>query len=179
MKHFKSISISVIFVFFFVSTLFTQAPDTLWTRTYGGDNQDIGYSIEVLPKGEFIIVGETKSFGFGNRDVYLIKTDSLGEVLWTKTYGGIENDGGRVIRRSYDGGFIIAGYTESFDPGVCNIYLIKIDSLGDIIWTRTYGGIIANSSYSVKNTIDNGYIIAGKSSLHGFRDIDFYIHKLK
>ena len=126
--------------------------DTLWTKTYGGDSSDIGNSVQQTTDGGYIVAGTTNSFGAGNVDVYLIKTNSIGDTMWTKTYGGTNIDVGSYVRQTLDGGYIIARYTGSFGAGGFDVYLIKTNSLGDTLWTRTYGGTFADFGSSVQQT---------------------------
>jgi len=146
--------------------------DTLWTRTYGGPKRDMGYSVQQTKDGGFIVVGYTESFGAGEYDVYLIKTDENGDTLWTRTYGGEGDDIGYSVQQTEDGGFIIIGETESFGAGKFDVYLIKTDGNGDTIWTRTYGGEGCDIGYSVQQTKDGGFIIAGS------KDDDVYLIKI-
>jgi len=88
--------------------------DTLWTRTYGGSGHDYGYSVQQTADSGFVVAGYTYSFGAGSRDVYLIRTDATGDTLWTRTYGGEDEDIGRSVQQTSDGGFVVAGYTYSF-----------------------------------------------------------------
>ena len=135
--------------------------DTIWTRTYGGSDYDGGFSVAQTSDGGYIIAGYTRSFGAGEEDVYLVKTDSLGDTIWTRTYGGSDDDHGYSVAQTSDGGYIVAGYTESFGAGSWDVYLVKTDGLGDTIWTRTYGGSDWDEGYSVAQTSDGGYIVAG------------------
>ena len=135
--------------------------DTLWTKTYGGPERDEAYSVQECSDGGFIITGETKSFDADSVDVYLIRTDKNGDTLWTKTYGGPKYDGGYSVQECSDGGFIIAGETESWGYYV---YLIRTDENGDTLWTKTYGKGIDNTGYSVQKCKSGGFIIAGKES---------------
>jgi len=135
--------------------------NTLWTRTYGGTSSDYGYSVQHTSDGGYIIAGDTDSFGGSDRDVYLIKTDASGDTLWTRTYGGTRWDGGNSVQQTSDGGYIIAGYTESFGSGGRYVYLIKTDAGGDTLWTRNYGWWSSGYGESVKQTSDGGYVIAG------------------
>ncbi len=151
--------------------------ETLWTHTYGGVYIDFGYDIAQTLDNGFIIVGQTTSFGAGDYDVYLIKTDSLGDTMWTRTYGGLEPDGATSICVTPDGDFIIAGHTSSFGAGDYDVYLLKIDSFGDTIWTRTYGGSSMDVGQSVQQTLDDGYIIAGYSCSFDSVDTNVYLIK--
>jgi len=141
--------------------------DTLWTRTYGGSNEDRLREVQQTTDGGYILVAETLTFGAGNADVYLVKTDSIGNVMWTKTYGGSSGDYGYSVRQTTDGGYIIAGHTQSFGAGGIDVYLIKTDSIGNMIWTKTYGGSSSDYGYSVRQTTDGGYIIVGYTESFG------------
>jgi len=135
--------------------------DTLWTQTYGGSDFDVGNSVQQTADGGFIVAGETKSFGAGNKDVYLVRTDSNGETIWTQTYGGGNYDVGNSVQQTADGGFIVTGVTRSYGAGNDDVYLVKTDSNGDTIWTQTYGGGNYEVGNSVQQTTDGGYIVSG------------------
>jgi hypothetical protein len=150
--------------------------DTLWTRTYGGTSYDQGWSVQQTADGGYVIAGYTESFGAGNGDVYLIKTNASGDTLWTRTYGGTEHDEGCSVQLTADGGYIIAGRTYSPDAED-DVYLIKTNASGDTLWTRTYGGTSHDLSYSVQRTADSGYIIAGLANCRGEEDGDVYLIK--
>ncbi len=151
--------------------------DTLWTKNYGGTSYDDGYSVQQTSDNGYIIAGVTNSFGAGYNDVYLIKTNESGDTLWTKTYGGTDHDRGFSVQQTLDGGYIIAGYTESFGAGIYDVYLIKTNANGDTIWTKTYGGIDSDIGRAVQQTSDNGYIIAGYTSSFGAGLTDVYLIK--
>ncbi|MDI6839472.1 MAG: T9SS type A sorting domain-containing protein [bacterium] len=140
--------------------------DTIWTRTYGGSGSDRGYSVKQTSDGGYIIAGATNSYGASGYNVYLIKTDSDGNTSWEKVFGGDGNDHGRSVAQTSDGGYIIAGYTDSYGAGY-DVYLIKTNSAGDTTWTRTYGGSGDDRGYSVVQTTDGGYIIAGCTKSFG------------
>ena len=134
--------------------------DTQWTKTYGGSDSDMGYSIRQTLDSGFIIAGYTYSFGHGSADIWLIKTDVNGDTLWTRTFGGNYFDVGYSVQQTTDGGYIIAGETWSFGEGLNDVWLIKTDTEGDTLWTRTFGGSNNDVGLSVKQTTDKGYIIA-------------------
>ena len=129
-----------------------------WERNYGGSGSDYGNSMVVLDDGSFIVAGSTRSFGAGASDVYLVKADSLGDTLWTKTYGGTSYDRANFISKIPDGGFIVIGYTSSFGMPGENIYLLRTDENGDTLWAQTYVGDEGNC---VQPTSDGGFILAG------------------
>ena len=97
--------------------------------TIGGPDLDRGVSVSLTQDGGYIAVGVTKSFGEGEEDVYLVKTDAQGEVLWSQTYGGPEPDFGWSVHEAADG-YILAGFTESFGNGDSDCYLIKTAPTG-------------------------------------------------
>jgi len=148
-----------------------------WTRTYGGDNYDDGFSVQQTSDGGYIITGSTSSYGTGNADVWLIRTDPAGDTLWTKTFGGTEYDGGASVQQTSDGGYIIAAWTYSFGAGGCDVWLIKTDASGNQSWAKTFGGTSGGHCYSVQQTADGGYIVAGSTVSEGPTWVDVWLIK--
>jgi hypothetical protein len=149
-----------------------------WSKTYGGSDWDGGRSVQQTTDGGYIIAGSTESFGLGQSDVYLIKIDATGNGQWSKTYGGNEWDQGQSVQQTTDEGFIIVGSTSSFGAGSSDVYLIKTDSSGNLQWEKTFGGIESDVGYSVQQTTDGGYIIAGETKSIGAGNYDFYLVKI-
>lgn len=141
--------------------------DTLWSKTYGGVDADQGFDMQETSDGGFILVGKTKSFGAGDADVYLIKTDFLGSEVWSKTIGGAGRDEGCSVRPTPDNGYIIAGRTNSYGAGADDFYLIKTNAGGDTLWTKVYGGANGESASAVRNTLDSGFIVFGTTGSFG------------
>lgn len=131
-----------------------------WYKTLGGEKDDCGRSIRRTNDGGYIICGWTKSFGDGAADVYLIKTDSNGNEIWSNVYGGPLTDRGHSVRQTGDGGYIIAGFT-SIDFFNYNAYLIKTDKAGKLVWEKTFGGSSNTMGNSVSETGDGAYLMAG------------------
>ncbi len=133
-----------------------------WVRSYGGESYDGGNSIDTT-SGGFIIAGFTNSYGGGGSDVWLVRTNASGMSQWTQTFGGVEDDYASSVSSTADGGYIIAGYTASYGAGNWDAYLIKTDSNGDSIWTRTYGGNLYDAALHVFQDDDGGYVVTGFS----------------
>jgi hypothetical protein len=152
--------------------------DTIWTKTYGGPDWDEARSMQKTTDGGYIITGVTSSFGAGGSDIYLIKTDADGDTLWTRTYGGTGDDYGNYVQQTTDDGYIITGYTQSYGPGWFNLYVVKTDANGDTLWTQVYGGTELDFGYSVQQTSDHGYIIAGQTGSFGAGGDDAWLIRL-
>ncbi|UCE37745.1 MAG: Ig-like domain-containing protein [Thermoplasmata archaeon] len=148
-----------------------------WNKTFGGSNHDFGASIEQTADGGYIIAGNTQSYGVGLRDAWLIKIDSSGTESWNKTFGGNIHDFGNFVQQTSDGGYIIAGYTESYGAGGYNTWLIKTDSSGNETWNKTFGGSSDDWGNSVWQTSDGGYIIAGITYSYGAGIADAWLIK--
>lgn len=151
--------------------------DTVWARAYGGTERDEGYCVQLTSDGGYIVSGSTASFATVTRDVYLIKTDSEGNAIWTKTYGGSLIEKGYAVQQTIDGGYIIVGPTNSYGAGEADVYLIKTDFEGNVVWTRTYGGSLGDKAFSVQQTSDGGYIIAGYTESYAAGHADVYLIK--
>jgi hypothetical protein len=153
--------------------------DTIWTKTYGGGEGDLSSSIKQTNDGGYIISASTKSFGAGDYDCWLIRTDASGDTIWTKTYGGTNSDYANSVQQTSDNGFILAGATRSF--GTANnyndVWLIKTNSLGDTIWTKTFGGSYHDGALSVQQTLDGGYILVGYTGSFGAGNNDVWLIK--
>jgi uncharacterized delta-60 repeat protein len=148
-----------------------------WDKTFGGSVYERGYSVAVTSDGGYIIAGETLSYGSGNYDVWLIKTDADGDEEWNQTFGGLSDDFGRSVAQTSDGGYIIAGYTWSYGAGSEDVWLIKVDTDGNKEWDKTFGGSSIDCSESIAKTSDGGYIIAGETLSYGSGNYDVWLVK--
>jgi hypothetical protein len=136
-----------------------------WDRTFGGfvsSSGDGGWSVEQTMDGGYIAAGYTQSSGSGRKDLWLVKTDASGNLVWQKSFGGAEDDVGMSVLQSRDGGYIVAGRTASFGQGGDDIWLVRTDSLGGEIWNKTYGGRGDDAGFQVVERED-GYALVGRT----------------
>ena len=147
--------------------------DTLWTKSLGGLYLDWGTCGEQTNDGGYIIAGHSRTYRHGspyNSDYWLVKLDSSGDTVWTRNFGGWKGDYCFSVQQTFDGGYILAGFSYSDsgdvrdhhgDTSHCDIWLVKLDSTGDTVWTKSLGGTLNEKAYSIQQTADSGYIVAG------------------
>jgi len=167
----------LLFILLVLQPVLASAPPIQWQKTFGGSGYDVGYSVQQTIDGGYIIAGYTSSFGAGNADVYLIKTDPNGNKKWQKTFGGSDWDAGYSVQQTIDGGYIIVGRTESYGAGLSDVYLIKTDPNGNSTWQNIFGGSSYDRCHSVQQISDGGYIIAGGTQSYGAGSYDVYLIK--
>jgi hypothetical protein len=161
--------------FYLVKT--NASGDTSWTKTYGGAGSDLCYCVQQTTDSGYILTGYTNSYGAGADDVWLVKTNASGDTIWTKTFGGSSSDHGKSVQQTDDGGYVITGMTYSYGVGEDDVWIIKTDSNGDTLWTKTYGGASFDWSSSVQQTTDGGYIVSGATYSYGAGGADVYLIK--
>jgi hypothetical protein len=132
-----------------------------WARTYSGYADDYARSIQETADGGFILAGDTESFGAGDSDIWVLKLDALGEVEWQKTYGGPGTEEGNAVRQTPDGGYVVAGSTNSFGSGDYDAWVLKLDQAGNVVWEKVYQMPLGDEAFSIERTVDGGYILAG------------------
>ena len=151
---------------------------TQWQRTLGGISNDEAYSALQLSDGGFIIVGSANSADgdvSGHHgpssmgDLWLVKLDSSGDLLWNHSFGGVSSDRGLSIKPTADGGYILAGETYSSDGDVTSVHgqndawVVKLDSVGDLEWQRAFGGSFADVANAALQLPDGGFAVAGST----------------
>jgi hypothetical protein len=139
----------------------------LWNQTYGSIGGDFGMSVlEVSPSG-FVIAGYTTSFGEGLGDIWLVRIDVNGNLLWSRTYGGLWYEYGVAMIEVSSGGFAIVGYTESFGAGGWDMWLVRTDADGNHLWNQTYGGVDDDRGFSVVEAVTGGFVLTGYTGSFG------------
>jgi hypothetical protein len=145
----------------------------IWSKTFGGAGTEYGFGCAATGDG-YIITGYTTSFGAGSRDVYVIKLDPQGKELWSRTFGGPNWDVGTAVCLSVDNHIYVCGYTRSYGNGEEDVYLLKLDPNGDLVWNRTYGGERFELGHSVAASNDGGCLIAATTGTYGQGNADNY-----
>ncbi|UCD18956.1 MAG: hypothetical protein JSU64_05890 [candidate division WOR-3 bacterium] len=150
-----------------------------WTQTYGGTGDDYASSVSSTADGGYIIAGYTSSYGAGNWDAYLIKTNGDGDTTWTKTYGGAQYDAALHVFQIADGGYIVTGFIGGIGEWIGgDVWIMRTDENGDVVWTSTYGGAYEDWGFMTRSTLDGGYIVAAKTRSFGAGQTDIYLLKL-
>jgi hypothetical protein len=223
MKTFFCFSAFCLAMFGALTSSFAQPPDSLWARTYGGANEEIGYGVRQTGDSGYIVIGQTSSYGAGDQDIWLLKTDASGDSQWSRTFGGTGEDGAACVQIT-DGGYLLAGYSEPLgdssrawiiktdsngdslwsrrwsrvssaswaEPapgggyvvvgwiqvaGEKDVWLTKISASGDSLWSHSYGGPQEDGAFNVRRTHDGGYVLAGYTYSYGAGGNDWWLLK--
>ena len=157
-----------------------------WSKTLGGTSFDEFWSVLPTEDGGYLVVGRSGSQNgdvaenFGNLDTWLVKLSSVGEVIWSKVYGGSKEDGASRVINTSDGGYLVIGQTSSTDGNVSSgngnvdYWVLKVDSLGDLEWEHSYGGSgadVASDGYE----ITDGYLICGYTGSNNNGDVNNFM----
>ena len=150
-----------------------------WQKTYGGTGSDRVNSIRETPDGGFVAAGGTSSFGAGMDDFWILKLSSSGSIQWQRSIGGSASDFASSIYPTSDGGYVVAGFTNSFAPAGTNTLVVKLDASGTVIqWQKTYGAAGSDYPSSIEQTTDGGYVLFGGTNSSGGGDYDLWVLKL-
>lgn len=146
-----------------------------WQKTYGGTESEIAFDIDFTADGGYIAAGQTSSLshdvtqGFGGGDMWVVKLDGSGNLVWQRSYGGSGYDAAMSIKHTASGGYIVVGVTQSMDGDVSlnhgaeDVWVVRLSATGDIVWEKTFGGSNTDSGFSVELTSDGGFIIGGQT----------------
>ena len=147
-----------------------------WSFVYGGSDSDVARDMKPAKDGGFIVVGNTTSWGAGEKDVYLLKLDKNGVVEWAYAYGGEHYDYGFSVIQCLDGGYMVAGETSSYGRG-SDVYLLKVDALGTVQWSNVYGGSGTDFAFNLAE-LEDGFVVALQTNSYGAGNFDEAILKL-
>ena len=187
MKFYAKVFLMVILIFPFVANTFAQAPDTLWTKTYGGIDNDSGLSVQQTSDGGYIIAGYTRSFGAGETDVYLIRTDSNGDTLWTRAFGGNQEDIAYSVQQTSDLVILTEGPRDKIPlqillqkMNLLSKYNIKFWALGGDIMNQQDLSVLAES-YNLFALIDRdpGSEKSRKEFIQNCKEVGIPYHRLE
>lgn len=149
-----------------------------WQKNIGGTNVEWGYSIQQTTDGGYIVAGSSRSNdgdvtnNHGNQDNWVVKLNDAGNIQWQRSLGGSNDDFAYSVRQTADGGYIVAGESNSNDGDITNnhgdddCWIVKLDASGAIEWQRSFGGSDVDYALSIQQTADGGYIAAGRTMSH-------------
>ena len=166
--------LSSLFLFGFAKSLHIQ-----WDKTYGADKEDKAYGVTGTMDGGIAMAGATRSFSLGKEDVYILKTDPKGTLLWEKRLGGPRKDIAYAIDENNKGALYVAGLSKSFSKeGDYNVYVLKLSPEGKVLWSKSMGGPGKDYGYDITATKDGGAVVVGKTKSFGHGHYDMYVIKL-
>ncbi|MBW2122122.1 MAG: choice-of-anchor D domain-containing protein, partial [Deltaproteobacteria bacterium] len=182
----KSIPVLLVLVCLAVGFNVPSPSYAQWAKTYGGSQHDQAYSIHQTTDGGYIVAGQTLSFGAsGSSDVWVLKLDQEGEIVWQKTYGDIYYDMAYSVEETFDesgspNGYVVAGQRGSSPEegtGV-DLWVLRLDLDGNVVWQKTYGGENTDEAFSIQQTTDGGYMVGGLTFSFGAERSDSWVLKL-
>lgn len=145
-------------------------------KTIGGENYDYSTSSIITSDNNVVLAGKTSTFTSGGSDIYLVKSDLEGNVVWTKSFGDTDNQEANCVIETSDGGYVVLGSSYNFNINHSDFYLLKVNSNGELLWSKTFGGSGYEFGYSVNETIDGGLIISG---VNGSCAVEYEIYLIK
>lgn len=152
------------------SATFTKGATVAWERTFGGEKDDAAEAIVALPDGGVLIAGYTFSNGLGGSDIFLVRIDDQGRELWSRTYGGPEDDVATSLAVLPDGSALLAGYTESYGVGEADMILVKVSGDGEELWRQTYGTPETDFNHAIVARPDGSATLLGYTHSRGGED---------
>ncbi len=150
--------------------------DIQWTKVFGGTIDDKARDVIQTSDGGYMLTGTVSNVAH-SYEVSLIKTNAIGDTLWTRSYGGVSYDEGYAVKQLIDDSYVVFGQTQSFGTGDLDCYLLKVDSSGDLQWSKKYGGPSTDFSYGLQLTSDDGFVLAGGAGDLGPGAYDVYLIK--
>lgn len=168
----------VSFGFFTQAIPAQETKEISWSRTFGGSGEDVGCDLVVCQSGGFAIGGYTYSFGAGMNDAWLIRVDAQGNLLWNQTYGKEYGESVFGLIECQDGGFALVGTTATYDIDHIDMWLVRTDSEGSLLWNQSYGGAKAEEGHSLVECSAGGFVLAGNTKGFGADTQDMWLVRI-
>ena len=149
-----------------------------WQKSFGGSQLDVANHIEQTSDGGFIISATTESYGQGGKDIWLFKTDASGLIQWNTYLGTPYNDHAGQVLETTEGGFMLIGGKGNSDEENSDVWIIKTNSQGDSLWTRSYGGSQSDQGYDILVDEQGGFILLGSTESQGNGGKDIWLFKI-
>jgi hypothetical protein len=178
LKTISILAILILVIGLLVLSPSVYADTTYWAKSYGGADRDTAFAVEQTSDLGYILVGDTWSGLSGRLDVWILKLSASGSIEWQRTYGGAGDDTAQSVHQTPDGGYIVAGYTASFGDPDYDMWVLKLDSNGGIVWEYAYGADNQELASFVEQTSDGGYILGGRTNSIAGSAPDFWALKL-
>jgi uncharacterized repeat protein (TIGR02543 family) len=137
----------------------------IWRSEFSTSGNLYINSVVQNPSGTYTVAGYSNAGGIGGNDIWIAEVDASGASVWQKSYGGAGNEYGLSLYRTFDGGYVVAGYSDTLGAGFNDTLLLKLDSVGALQWSHTYGGTSWDQGASVQQTVDGGFILTGQTNV--------------
>jgi hypothetical protein len=155
-----------------------RAGNLIWERTFGGRNSDQVYAVAPSGDGGVVIAGHTRSKGAGKSDIWVFRLDPDGDLVWERTLGGARDDRARGITAEANGGFVIAGFTQSRGSLEGDAWILRLDRGGELSWDRTFGNAGSDGIFQIASMPDGGSIATGYTDLGRPSGYDLWVIRL-
>jgi len=155
-----------------------SAGEPEWSKVYGDAKDDDAYDVVQTVDGGYVVVGSTNSYGAGLADLWVMRTDELGELIWEKVLGGTKNDVAYSLIALDGGEYLLTGSTASYGSGNGDLWILKISDDGDVLWNITYGGPMNDVGREIISTADGGFMVVGDTSSYGAGWSDVWLIKM-
>ena len=156
---------------------FNSSGSVEWAKAIGGTSDDVGISVIQTNDGGYAVAGNTASYGAGSADLFLVKFSAIGSIEWSRAVGGTDFDYSYSVVQTTDGGYAVAGWTESFGAGLDDLFLVKFSSAGAVEWSRAVSVTSSDYGYSLAQTSDGGFAVAGNTYNFGAGSDDLFLVK--
>lgn len=149
--------------------------DLQWQKAYGSNGYDFAHSVIETIDGGIVFVGQSDVVSGSNYDVWVVKLDNVGNIVWQKTYGGSKDESGRTVLQNPDETLIVGAWSKSFGNGSSDFWLLKLNPDGSLVWQKAYLANGEDNFFAIERTKNNGYILVGGSNSINNSDYDFLV----